>query len=150
MNRSNWLERDTVLAIHTRLIALHGGASEIRDESELLAGLMRAQNLFAYGDPPPDVADLAAVYAGGIVLNHPFVDGNKRTGFMLAYTYICDNGYDFTASEVDTVLWTLKLAAHDCEESDYAAWLRANMKKRRKTSVIRSPKPAAKKTKGMK
>lgn len=149
MNTPNWLGLDIVLAIHNQSIAEHGGASEVRDESALLAGLMRAQNCFAYGDPPPDVADLAAVYAGGIVLNHPFVDGNKRTGFMLAYTYIRDNGYEFTATEVDAVLWTLKLAARACEEKDYADWLRANMKKLRKPGAVRPvvKKPAkAKKT----
>lgn len=134
MSRRNWIGYDTVLAIHSDTIALHGGTPELRDKSALLAGLMRAQNLNSYGDPAPDVADLAAVYAGGIVLNHPFVDGNKRTGFMLAFTFICDNGFDFTASEVDAVLWTLKLAARACEEKDYAAWLRANMKKRKKSA----------------
>ena len=143
MNTMHWIGPETVLFIHRDLIAEHGGTPELRDESALRAGLMRAQNLHAYGDPPPDIADLAAVYAGGIVLNHPFVDGNKRTGFMLAYTFICDNGYTFTATEVDAVLWTLKLAARACEEKDYAGWLRANMKKVRKP---RATTPVKKKT----
>lgn len=144
----NWIDRGLADIIHRQSIDEHGGAAELRDESALLAGLMRAKNLHAYGDPPPDIADLAAVYAGGIVLNHPFVDGNKRTGFMTAYMFIVKNGYEFNAPEAETVMWTLKLAARACEESDYAGWLRANMKKRKKPvspkAAVRA-KPAAKK-----
>lgn len=136
-----WLDRRRIDAIHEQSIAIHGGSHGLRDESALLAGLMRAQNLYAYGNPPPDLADLAAIYAGGIVLNHPFVDGNKRTGFLAAYLLIVKNGYTLEASEAETVLWTLKLAAHACEEKDYAGWLRANMKKARKpAAVIARPK----------
>ena len=150
MNALHWIDRELAEIIHKQSIAEHGGAAELRDEAALLAGLMRAQNLHAYGDPPPDIAALAAIYAGGIVLNHPFVDGNKRTGFMTAYMFIVKNGYEFEAPEVEAVLWTLKLAARACEESDYAAWLRANMKKRKKAPAFKYPKAAAKKPKGKK
>ncbi len=128
----NWIDRSLVLAIHAKMIAAHGGTPEIRAEPALLAGLHRAQNLHAYGDPKPDIADLAAVYAGGVILNHPFMDGNKRTGFMLAYAFIRMNGHDFTAPEAEAAVWTLKFAARACSESEYAAWLRSHTKKKRK------------------
>src|ERR1043165_1298330 len=131
MSRSpEWLDRARIDALHTRSVSEHGGSPGLRDESALMAGLMRAQNLQAYGDPPPDIAALAAVYAGGIILNHPFLDGNKRTGFAAAVLFILKNGYAFDASEAEATLWTLKLAARAREESEYAAWLRANIKKR--------------------
>ena len=128
----NWIDRTLALAVHARMIALHGGAQETRSESALLAGLHRAQNLHAYGDPTPDIADLAAIYAGGIVLNHPFVDGNKRTGFVLAALFIRMNGPDFTAPEAEAAVWTLKFAARACSVTEYAAWLRSHAKKQRK------------------
>lgn len=129
----NWIDREIALGTHRQMIAQYGGGDGVRDESALLAGLNRAQNHHAYGNPTPDIAELAAVYAGGIILNHPFVDGNKRTGYILASLFIEWNGYILTTSEVDVVIWTLKLAARACEESDYAGWLRANMKERPKT-----------------
>lgn len=140
-----WLGRTEVLALHAKMIGQYGGTDALRDESALLAGLNRARNLQAYGDPPPDVAELAAVYAGGVVLNHPFVDGNKRTGFMMAYAFIRLNGFDFTAPEHEAVIWTLKLAARACEEKDYAAWLRSHAKLAvaKSAALARSPvKPA--------
>ena len=136
-----WLDRARIDAVHARSIEEHGGSHGLRDESALLAGMMRAQNTHAYGEPPPDLADLAAVYAGGIILNHPFVDGNKRTGFVAAHLFLLKNGYDLTASEAEAILWTLKLAARECEEKDYAGWLRSNMKKVHKPA---GAKPAAK------
>ena len=75
-----------------------------------------------YGQP--DLADLAAAYAAGIVKNHPFVDGKKRTGFMIGEGFLERTGWEFFASEADAVLRTLALAAGDISESEYAAWLR--------------------------
>ncbi len=119
-----WIGRELASAVHAKMITQYGGSEGLRDESALLAGLERARNLHAYGEPPPDVADLAAVYAGGVVLNHPFLDGNKRVGFVLAALFIRMNGYDFAAPEVEAAVWTLKFAARACSEAEYAAWLR--------------------------
>ena len=74
-----WIERTLALAIHERQLSEHGGGSGVRDEALLESALARPQQLFAYGDPPPDLAALAASLAFGLARNHPFVDGNKRT-----------------------------------------------------------------------
>ena len=74
-----WLEKALVLAIHDRQLAEHGGTGGVRDEGLLESALARPQQLHAYGDPAPDLADLAAALAYGLARNHPFLDGNKRT-----------------------------------------------------------------------
>ena len=119
-----WLGKAAVLAMHGRLLAEHGGAPDIRDSSLLDSALARPQNLLAYNDP--DICDLAASYTLGIIRNHPFVDGNKRTGFMAGYVFLACNGLRLTASELDVFQVVTLLAASEIEESEFAAWLREN------------------------
>lgn len=122
-----WLDRGDCLAIHESMLGQHGGLSGIRDENMLESALAKPRNLFAY--EMPDGAAMAASYAAGIILNHPFLDGNKRTGFMVAAAFLELNGFEFTASEADAVLQTLALAAGALDESGYAAWLRTNSRR---------------------
>ena len=119
-----WLGKAAVLAMHGRLLAEHGGAPDIRDSSLLDSALARPQNLLAYNDA--DICDLAASYTSGIIRNHPFVDGNKRTGFMAGYVFLACNGLRLTASELDVFHVVTLLAASEIEESEFAAWLREN------------------------
>ena len=121
--------RDTVVTLNEQLVARFGGPPGIRDSGLLESALSRPQNQFAYGNAT--LFDLAAGHAFGIVMDHPFVDGNKRTGFIVAALFIELNGYSFSASEADTVVRTLALAAGESSEADYAAWLKANSKRRR-------------------
>ena len=111
-----------VLAMHDEQIAEHGGSLGVRDAGLLASALARPQNQAAYGDP--SVFDLAAAYAFGIIRNHPFVDGNKRTGFLAAYVFLSLNGWELTASEIEAVVTVLALATGDIGEADFAAWLR--------------------------
>jgi len=119
-----WVGEAVVLAMHDRLLAEHGGSSGLREKALLESALARPPQLLAYGDP--DLYDLAAGYAAGIVRNHPFVDGNKRTGFMAAYLFLARNGIRLVASEVDVVQVVTALAANEVEESEFADWLRNN------------------------
>ena len=124
MNAPVWLLREAVFATHERLLSEFGGAAGVRDEGLLDSALARPENMHAYEHP--DIFDLAAAYAFGVVKNHPFVDGNKRTGFTIAVMFLERNGQTFTASEAEATIQTLALAAGDLEESGYAGWLRAN------------------------
>ena len=117
-----WVAETVVLAMHERLLAEHGGLPGIRDATLLGSALARPQQLLAYGDP--DFFDLAAGYATGIVRNHPFVDGNKRTAFMTAYVFLARNGLRLSSSEVDAAQIVNALAAHELDEAEFAAWLR--------------------------
>ena len=123
-------ERDA-LALHDRLLALHGGAPGLRDGALLLSALARPRQIFAYADTP-GIVDLAAAYTVGIVRNHPFIDGNKRTGFVVGILFLELNGYRFTASEEDAAQAVLKLAARALDEADYTNFLRANSRRARK------------------
>lgn len=128
MKRPIWVERASVLLLHDESLALHGGASGVRDIGLLESALARPQNLHAYGEG--DAAALAAAYAFGIIRNHPFIDGNKRTGFLAAALFLEANGYRFSASETEVVLRTLALAANEIDEAEFAAWLRENVQPR--------------------
>ena len=121
MNDPNWVRREVLLAIQGELLNRFGGLSGIRDEGLLDSAINKPKNLFAYGKPT--VFELAASYASGLVKNHPFLDGNKRIGFMAAYVFLGANGWSLEASEEEAVLETLALAAGESAESDYAAWL---------------------------
>jgi len=116
-----WLEAEELMAIHTELLARFGGLDGLRDPGRLDAAMDRPKNLFAYEEP--DIFDLAASYAHGIVVNHPFNDGNKRTGFMAAYTFLGINGQQLTATEEAAVIMTLALASTEMSEKAYARWL---------------------------
>lgn len=124
MSEPNWLVRDVVMAIQGELLNRFGGLAGIRDEGLLDSAINKPKNLFAYGRPTP--FELAASYAAGLVKNHPFLDGNKRIGFMAAYVFLGANGWSLEATEEEAVLETLALAAGESTEADYAAWLEKN------------------------
>lgn len=124
MTEPYWLTRDECLALHDMMLSYYGGLPGVREENLLESALAKPQQLFHYGKAP--MADLAAAYVVGIVKNHPFLDGNKRTGFMMGAGFLERNGFEFQATEVDATLKTLALAAGEMTEADYAKWLEAN------------------------
>lgn len=131
MKEPHWVLRETVLALQERLLAEFGGLGGMRVAGLFDSALARPQQLFAYGKP--EVSDLAAAYAFGLIRNHPFLDGNKRIGFAAAALFLELNGWRFTASEVDAVVQTLALAAGALNESGYASWLKRNSRRARRT-----------------
>ncbi|RUQ27654.1 MAG: type II toxin-antitoxin system death-on-curing family toxin [Candidatus Competibacteraceae bacterium] len=125
MTEPRWLEERDALALHDRLLALHGGAAGVRDSALLQSALARPQQIQAYAGAP-NLLDWAAAYTAGIVRNHPFIDGNKRTGFVVGILFLELNGYRFTASEADAAQAVLELAAGTLDEAGYTNFLRAN------------------------
>jgi death-on-curing protein len=119
-----WLLEETIMAIHQRQIAEHGGSEGLRDEGLLSSALARPQNIFAYGQPPPDLAALAAAYAYGLARNHPFVDGNKRTALIAARTFLLLNGANLEASQDEKFLTFQRLAEGSLTEEELAYWIR--------------------------
>lgn len=128
MREPVWIDVRDVLAIHDRLLALDGGAAGVRDAGLLKSALARPQQILAYGDKPDQIA-MAAAYTAGIVRNHPFVDGNKRTGFLVGVLFLEMNRARLSAIEEDATQAVLGLAAGTLDETAFAAWLRANVKK---------------------
>ncbi len=115
--------------MHAVLLAEHGGAPGLRDEGFLESALARPRQIFAYADC--DLPQLAAAYVAGIVRNHPFVDGNKRTGFMTGYVFLERNRLHLTASEAEAAQAVLELAAGTVDEAGFAAFLRDHVKRAR-------------------
>ncbi|HET8669964.1 MAG TPA: type II toxin-antitoxin system death-on-curing family toxin [Candidatus Saccharimonadales bacterium] len=124
MTKVVWLLEETIMAIHQRQIAEHGGAEGLRDEGLLSSALARPQNLLAYVQPCPDLAALAAAYAYGLARNHPFVDGNKRTALVAARTFLLLNGANLEAGQDEKFLTFQRLAEGSLTEEELADWIR--------------------------
>ena len=122
-----WVPLAAIIAIHDRQISRHGGAAGMRDRSLLEAGCARPLNQAAYGTP--SLPELAAAYAYGIAKAHAFVDGNKRTAFVTALTFLRLNGLGFRPDAVQGVRMMEDLASGDGTEAAFAAWLEAGAAK---------------------
>lgn len=125
MDEPKWIRLDAVLAAHARQLARHGGIDGVRDNGLLESAIFRPRNLFAYGTP--DLAALAAAYAGGLVRNHPFLDGNKRTALAACRAFLLINGWSIQALQDEKATQVLRLAGSDLSEDDFAQWLRDHM-----------------------
>ncbi len=137
-----WLEKALVIAVHDRQLSEHGGSEGIRDESLLESALARPQQLFAYGDPMPDMAALAAALTYGLARNHPFVDGNKRTAIVSAELFIELNEGALVASDSDLFPVILEVAQGLMSEHELAGWLRDHI--RLQSDSIQEPAAAYK------
>lgn len=122
MSEPVWIDERDALMLHERLLVLHGGASGIRDAGLLQSALARPQQHATYAEVV-DIVFLAAIYTVAVVKNHPFVDGNKRTGFVLGVLFLELNGYVFTAAQEDAANAVLALASGQMDEQGYAAFL---------------------------
>lgn len=120
-----WLVQADILVLHDRLLAAHGGAAGVRDKGLRESALARAKQVAAYGGSV-DIIDMAAALTTGITRTHPFVDGNKRTGFVAGILFLELNGFRFTAAEDAAAEAVLGLAAATVDEGSYAAFLRNN------------------------
>ncbi len=126
---TNWkfVKESTAIAIHEEQLMEHGGGHGIRDIGLLQSALARPENLAAYGEP--DIYQLAASYAYGIAKNHPFIDGNKRTAFVVMELFLLLNGVELLASDADCVVTFVALAAGELSEEGLVDWLRRNIYK---------------------
>jgi death on curing protein len=125
MTEPTWAPLAAVLAIHDRQITRHGGASGMRDRTLLEMGCARAMNLAAYTDA--GLAEITAAYAFGISRAHAFVDGNKRTAFVTALTFLRLNGYSFRPPPIEGVRMMEDLASGQVSEAEFATWLSSEM-----------------------
>lgn len=122
-----WILPATVLAIHDAQLAEHGGLPGLRDLGLLESALARPQNLLAHAQPGaagPDAFDLAAAYAYGLARNHAFIDGNKRTAYVVCRLFLVLHGHDLHAPDVERVLVFERLGKGEVGERELAGWLR--------------------------
>ena len=133
MKEPTWVDERDARTLHAKLLSLHGGASGLRDAGLLASALARPKQQFVYSDKP-DLIAMAAAYTAGIVKNHPFVDGNKRVGFVVGVLFLEINGYTFKASEAQSAQAVINLAAGELDELGYAQFLNQNVVQRRQRS----------------
>lgn len=126
-----WVDERDVIAVHDCLLEEHGGIPGLRDRGLLESALARPQQHYSYSENV-GIVEMAALYTAGIVRNRPFLDGNKRAGFTAGVLFLEVNGFEFVASEEDVIAAVLALAAGDLDEVGYAAWLRSNVRAKRK------------------
>lgn len=122
MKEPVWILKPVVLAIHAEQLSEHGGPSGVRDETLLESALARPQNLYAYENP--DILELAASYAYGLIKNHPFIDGNKRIAFVVSVLFLKMHGYTLAASREEKVTAFFKLAMNGITEQELSSWFR--------------------------
>jgi death-on-curing protein len=122
MTAWRWIGAELAYAIHDRQIAEHGGLDGLRDPDAVESALGRPRKLAAYGSP--DAADLAAAYAFGIARNHGFLDGNKRTAWVIARVFLLDHGQRLRFEPAEAVRVMESVAAGTLREGELAAWFR--------------------------
>jgi death on curing protein len=122
-----WPALTVVLAIHDEQIAEHGGSSGVRDAGLLDGALHRPLHHLSFADDP-DIAHLAAVLAHGLAIDHPFVDGNKRTSFVVTELFLELSDYELTADDAEVVTTWFALAAGELDEHALATWIRTRCK----------------------
>lgn len=123
-----WISRALALAVHDEQLAEHGGDAGLRDAGLLESALARPTNRAAYDEP--DIFALAAAYGAGLITNHPFIDGNKRTGAVLMEVFLDMNGQELTAGDAALVRVIFSLADGSMDEDALADWLRDNCRTR--------------------
>ena len=121
------MQRDTVFAVHDKQLAVHGGLDGIRNLNAVESALERAKNIDAYGNPPPDVADLAAAYIYGIATGHGFNDGNKRTAWVIGRLFLMINDQTLVFDQVEAINFMMAVAAGTMSEPQAAQWIRQRL-----------------------
>ena len=129
MPKPTWISQELALAIHNRQLAEHGGIEGVRDEGLLSSALARPRHILAYSEKSPSIAVLAAAYGYGIAKNHPFLDGNKRTAYVVCRTFLLLNGHDINATQENKYLTFLQLAEGNLSEEELADWLDSHLEK---------------------
>lgn len=125
MTKWRWIDANAVNAIHDRQLSEHGGLDGVRDQGAIESALSSASNLSEHSTP--DAADLAAAYCFGIVKNHGYADGNKRTGWIVARLFLLDNSVKIRFDAIDAVQTVERIAGSEITEADFAAWIRARI-----------------------
>lgn len=121
-----WIEKAVALAIHDRQLAEHGGGTGTRDDAMLESALARPINQWTYGED--DRCALAAAYAFSVVRNHPFVDGNKRTGWVLARLFLALNDVELSFDPAEATQRMLAFAAGEIGQDALAHWFRQHLR----------------------
>ena len=128
MIEPEWIEEQVVLTYHREQLAEHGGGDGVRDMGMLQSALARPQNFFHYNQVT-SLTRLAAAYGFGIAKNHAFIDGNKRTAYVVTRAFLVLNGFDINATKEEKYLTFLALAEGNINEDQLTDWLESKVVK---------------------
>jgi death-on-curing protein len=126
-----WLTVQKVLELHEHSLVKDGGDPGVRDQGLLESAVAQPRARFGGKDLYPGIAEKAAALAFSLVRNHPFVDGNKRTGYGAMMMFLRRNGYTINAPLEEHVSTFLGLAAGDLDREEFLAWIRERIVRRR-------------------
>lgn len=115
-----------VLRIHEKLISEYGGAQGIRDENLLVSSISRPYSGFGDEDFYPTAEEKAAAVFESIVKNHPFIDGNKRTGYFLLRAMLLSGNKDLTANEDQKYDFVIQVASGNLDFAAILDWIKSN------------------------
>jgi death-on-curing protein len=122
-----WINPNLARMIHLRQLTEHGGQRGIRDTGLLEAALARPQHFYEYDDPRPDIIALAAVYMIALIQNHPFIDGNIRTGLTVGLTFLELNELTIETTQAEIVNEVLSLATGNQDQVGFTVWMRSRV-----------------------
>ncbi|RFF26700.1 MULTISPECIES: type II toxin-antitoxin system death-on-curing family toxin [unclassified Wenzhouxiangella] len=126
MPEPTWITEEFALAIHERQLAEHGGGTGIRDRGMFESAMARPRQLYAYGGDSADIPALVAAYAFGLARNHPFVDGNKRTAYVVCRTFLMINGWDLVNSLDDRYAAFISMSSGEMDEKAFRGWMQSH------------------------
>jgi len=122
----NYLTAEQVLFLHSRLIAETSGSHDVRDLNMLLSALGRPQASYDQRDLYPEITTKAAVLMDSLIRNHPFIDGNKRTGITSAAMFLYINGFRLDVSNLELESFTMGVPKSQHSLDEIAAWFQAH------------------------
>ncbi len=115
-----------VLSLHNASIEKYGGSYGVRDEGLMESAIARPYQTFGGEDLYPTVFEKSAAIAESLIINHPFVDGNKRTGFLTMLAVLEMEGFRLTASKNDAYQTTIAISTGELPFEQIVEWLKAN------------------------
>ena len=116
----------TVLRLHELSIITYGGSQGIRDQGLMESAIARPYQTFGSEDLYPTVFEKAAALAESIIINHPFIDGNKRTGLLAMLIILEIGNFKITASNDDTYNFTIQISTGEMKFEEIVLWLKNN------------------------
>ena len=127
-----YLTIEQILLIHSMIVDETGGSHGVRDHAGILSVVALPQQRAFGAELYPNIFQKAAVYARGIIMTHPFIDGNKRTGMTTASVFLEDNGYIIIAHEGEIERFAVSVVVRKLVLENIARWFKKHSKKTRK------------------
>lgn len=121
------ITKEEVLLIHDQVVKLHGGANGVRDMNGLESAIVRPYQRWQY-ELYPSCFEKAAAIGESIIMNHPFVDGNKRTGYVLMELILRLENVRITATDDELYQFVIDISTGVKRFKEIVDWLKQNSK----------------------